>query len=140
MNVAIEAAIIGGFVGAVVGGGIAYYLSRRAIKASFELIRLQDFNKAATEFRNAFIIQLNFLKYNVNSGSGDTSNIGEYLKAHYVKSHLVAFEVFRNYLSIKERKAIDKAWIEYCNFNQYSNNKDLALKNLEDVLEFAKHK
>jgi hypothetical protein len=91
-------------------------------------------------FRNAFIIQLNFLKYNVNSGSGDTSNIGEYLKAHYVKSHLVAFEVFRNYLSIKERKAIDKAWIEYCNFNQYSNNKDLALKNLEDVLEFAKHK
>jgi hypothetical protein len=131
-----ETTLIGGgftIIGVLIGSFIGYYFSTR-------LINRQDFNKATTEFRNAFIIQLNFLKYNVNSGSGDTSNIGEYLKAHYVKSHLVAFEVFRNYLSIKERKAIDKAWIEYCNFNQYSNNKDLALKNLEDVLEFAKHK
>lgn len=131
-----ETTLIGGdftIIGVLVGSFIGYYFSTR-------LINRQDFNKAATEFRNAFIIQLNFLKYNVNSGSGDTSNIGEYLKAHYVKSHLVALEVFRNYLSIKERKAIDKAWIKYCNFNQYSNNKDLALKNLEDVLEFAKHK
>ena len=134
--IAYETTLIGGgftIIGVLVGGFIGYYFSTR-------LINRQDFNKAATEFRNAFIIQLNFLKYNVNFGSGDTSNIGEYLKAHYVKSHLVAFEVFRNYLSTKERKAIDKAWVEYCNFNQYSNNKDLALKNLEDVLKFAKHK
>ena len=133
--------IAGGFtvIGALVGGWIGY-------KNALSIYNVTEFNKAAYELRNAFIIQLNFLKYSVNSGSGDTSNIGEYLKTHYVKSHLIALEVFRNYLSTKERKAIDKAWSEYCNFNQYSdkNNQEairkLALKNLEDVLEFAKHK
>jgi len=131
-----EITLIGGgftIIGVLIGSFIGYYFSTR-------LINRQDFNKAATEFRNAFIIQLNFLKYNVSSGSGDTSNIGEYLKAHYVGSHLIVFEVFRNYLTPKKRVAIDKAWEKYCNFAQYSNDKELALENLKDVLEFAKHK
>ncbi|MBC8417156.1 MAG: hypothetical protein H8E10_01005 [Desulfobacterales bacterium] len=127
--------IAGGFgiVGAILGACIGYYFSTR-------LINRQDFNKAASEFRNAFINQLNFLKFGVNTGSGDTSNIGEYLKAHYVGYHLSAFEVFRNYLTPEERVAIDKVWEKYCNFAQYSNNKDLALKNLKEILKFAKHK
>jgi hypothetical protein len=139
---ACETTLIGGvftIIGVLIGGFIGYYFSTR-------LINRQDFNKAATEFRNTFIVQINFLKYNVNSGSGDTSNIGEYLKAYYVKSHLIAFEVFRNFLSVSERKAIDVVWTEYCNFKQYSdkNNqkeaRELALKNLDGVLKFAKHK
>ncbi|MBU4462613.1 MAG: hypothetical protein KKB05_01545 [Proteobacteria bacterium] len=133
--------IAGGFgiVGAILGAYIGYYFSTR-------LINRQDFNKAAAEFRNAFTNQLNVLKSNVNSGRGDTSNIGEYLRAHYVGYHLSTFEVFRNYLTPKERVSIDSTWKEYCNFNQYSdkNNQEamrkLALKNLKDVLKFAKHK
>jgi len=133
--------IAGGFgiVGAILGAYIGYYFSTR-------LINRQDFNKAASEFRYAFINQLNFLKSDVNTGSGDTSNIGEYLKSHYVSYHLSAFEVFRNYLTPKERISIDSMWKEYCNFNQYSdkNNqeamKKLALKNLKEILKFAKHK
>lgn len=100
----------------------------------------QKFIEAADKFQGAFTNQLNFLESNVNTGSGDTSNIGEYLKAHYVSTHLNTFRTFRNSLSDKERKAIDNAWGKYCNFAQYSNNKELALKCLKDVLKFAKHK
>jgi hypothetical protein len=133
--------ISGGFgiVGAILGAYIGYYFSTR-------LINRQDFNKAASEFRNAFINQLNFLKSGVNTGSGDTSNIGEYLRANYVGSHLSAFEVFKNYLPTSERVAIDKAWEEYRNFAQYSNKgnkeefKNLALERIKDVLKFAEHK
>ena len=135
------ALISGGFtiIGALIGGFTGYYFSTR-------LINRQDFNKAAAEFRNAFTNQLNVLKSDVNSGRGDTSNIGEYLRAHYVGYHLSAFEVFRNYLTPKERISMDSMWKEYCNFNQYSdkNNQEamrkLALKNLNYVLKFAKHK
>jgi hypothetical protein len=106
----------------------------------------EKFNEVADRFQEAFIIQLNVLEANVNPGRGDTSNIGEYLKAHFVSTHLNAFRTFKNSLSCRKGKAIDKAWAEYCNFNQYSdkNNQDamrkLALKNLEGVLKFAKHK
>jgi hypothetical protein len=39
----------------------------------------QSFNTAAGKFHGAFTKQLNFLEYNVNPGSGDTTNIGEFL-------------------------------------------------------------
>jgi hypothetical protein len=126
-------------IGALVGGWIGY-------KNALSIYNITEFNKAAYELRNAFIVQLNLLKYNVNSGSGDTSNIGEYLRAHYVSNHLKAFETFKCCLTPREIESIDKAWGEYCNFKQYSdkNNQEamrkLALKNLEGVLEFAKHK
>ncbi|MCP4576393.1 MAG: hypothetical protein GY846_08950 [Deltaproteobacteria bacterium] len=106
----------------------------------------QGFNEASDKFYATFTKQLNFLEHNVNSDTGDTSNIGEYLRAHYVGTHLNAFSTFRNSLPGRRRKAIDRAWKEYCDFNQYSdkNNQEamraLALKNLENVLKFAKHK
>ncbi len=120
-----------------------------ALLTSIITRKLKDkerFNKAADKFYGAFINQLTFLKSNINPGSGDTSNIGEYLRAHRVRYHQNAFEIFCKCLSGSERKSIDKAWAEYCDFNQYSekNNqkeaRDLALKNIEGVLEFAKHK
>lgn len=140
----------GAIIGVILAGPITYIFSKKLItethKNAIDLIHQQEFNKAAAEFRNAFIIQLNFLKSNVNSGTGDTSNIGEYLGAHYVGSHLKAFEVFKCYLSPREIEAISKAWEEYRDFAQYSdkNNqkgaRELALKNIEGVLKFAKHK
>lgn len=133
--------IAGGFtvIGALVGGWVGY-------KNALSIYNITEFNKAAAKFRIAFINQLNYLKSDVNTGSGDTSNIGEYLHSHYVSYHLIAFEVFRNYLIPKEKVAIGEAWEKYRNFAQYSdkNNetkmKKLALKHLKDVLKFAKHK
>ena len=106
----------------------------------------EKFNEAADRFQEAFIVQLNVLKDGVNSGKGDNSNIGEYLRAHYVSTHLNAFRTFENALSNRKRKPINRAWNKYCNFNQYSDKKNqeeikkLALKYLKDVLRFAKHK
>jgi hypothetical protein len=133
--------IAGGFtvVGALVGGWIGY-------KNALSIYTISTFNKAADKFRDTFIVQLNVLESDVNSGSGDTSDIGGYLNSHYVATHLNAFGTFKKCLSARKRKAIDKAWEKYCDFKQYSdknNQKEmrkLALKNLEDVLKFAKHK
>ena len=142
--------VVGGLLGVLAGSSISRKSSMEAIIASnkntLDLMRKQDFNRAAATFRCAFVNQLNVLKSNVNSGRGDTSNVGEYLRAHYVGYHLSAFETFRNYLSTSEREAIDKAWNEYCNFAQYSDKnkqeemRELALKNLNEILKFAKHK
>jgi len=133
---------LGSFSIGVIAGGIIIGFANHFLSKSRnrEDRTIAEFNKAATTFRNAFIVQFNFLKYNVNSGSGDTSNVGEYLRTHYVSTHLKAFETFKCCLSARKIKAIDKKWTKYCNFNQYSKNKELALKNLEDVLKFANHK
>lgn len=133
--------IAGGFtvIGALVGGWIGY-------KNALSIYNVAEFNKAADKFRDTFIVQLNVLESDVNSGSGDTSNIGEYLRAHYVGTHLNAFRTFKYSLSDNEGKAIDKAWAKYYDFAQYSdknNQKEaraIALKKLEDVLKFAKTK
>ena len=133
--------IAGGFtvIGALVGGWIGY-------KNALGIYNITEFNKAGDKFRDTFIVQLNVLECNVNSGSGDTSNIGEYLRAHYVGTHLNAFRTFKYSLSVSEGKAIDMTWNKYCDFAQYSDRnkqkeaRELALKNLEDVLKFAKHK
>ena len=106
----------------------------------------QKFMEDADKFYGTFVNQLTFLKTNINPGGGDTSNIGEYLRAYHVRYHQNAFEIFRKCLSDNKGKTIDKAWGKYCDFKQYSdkNNqkkaRELALKNLEDVLKFAKHK
>ena len=142
--------VMGTVLGVLIGGPITYYFAKKLIqkthRSALNLAQRQDFNKAADKFHDAFINQLNFLEHNVNSGTGDTSNIGEYLRAHRVATHLNAFRIFKNSLSDTDRVAIDKEWEKYCNFAQYSdkNNQEkmkaLALKQLNDVLEFAKHK
>ena len=142
--------VMGTVLGVLISGPITYYFAKKLIqkthKSAFNLAQRQDFNKAANKFHNAFTNQLNFLEYNANAGTVDTSNIGTYLNAHYIATHLNAFRVFKNSLSDTERVAIDEAWEKYRDFKQYydKNNQEkmkaLALKRLNDVLEFAKHK
>lgn len=142
--------VLGTVLGVLIGGPITYYFAKKLIqkthKSALDLAQRQDFNRAADKFHDAFINQLNFLEYNTNTGTGDTSNIGGYLSAHYVGTHLKAFRIFKNSLSDTDRAAIDKAWEKYCDFTQYSdkNNQEkmkaLALVRLNDVLKFTKHK
>jgi hypothetical protein len=75
-----------------------------------------DFNKAAAIFREAFYPEIILLKHNVRVPDcrSYSDNPSEFLFAGYTLCHLKAFEVFRAYLSSKDKIGIDKAWKEYC--------------------------
>jgi hypothetical protein len=141
MNTQIVLGFILGLIGSIVGAFFAHLFSEcRRNK--------EEFNKAATEFRNAFLCEITRLKHNVPLPECERSytTLREFLWAGYIYRHLKAFEIFRNHLSAKDRAGIDKAWAEYCNFEQYSNKgneadlKKIALDKIENLLEFAKHK
>lgn len=122
----------------------------------------QEFNNAASLFRDAFLPEITFLKHNANIGSlGSSSDLGECLQFGYIHRHLKALEVFKPYLSPKNRIGIDRAWKEYCChpdnpnivfFEKYSwkvanKGKDyekqlkvIALDRVEKILGFAKPK
>ncbi len=121
-----------------------------------------DFNKAATTFREAFLPELIFLKHNANIGNiGSSDDLSGLLGFGYIHRHLKALETFRNYLPTKERADIDKAWQKYCHhpdnpeipyFQQYSNKstnstrnsevdlKKVVLERIEDIVKFAEHR
>lgn len=149
------ALIAGGFtiVGALVGAWIAF---RNAIS----VYKLDEFNKAAAVFRCAFYPDIIYLKHGSRiEGVGHADNLSAFLLQGYLHRHLKAMETFKDFLSPRNRKGIDKEWQKYCcdhcqkerMFEQYScklMNKDtkteelkqLALHRIENLLEFAKHK
>jgi hypothetical protein len=136
------ALIAGGFtiIGVLLGAWIGY-------KNALKLYNIVEFNKATTIFRNAFSNELIFLKHNAIVGKmGSTDNLGECLRAGYIARHLKAFEIFKTYLTPKERMAIEKKWEKYCNFAQYSDKanevelKKLAIERIEEILKFAEHR
>jgi hypothetical protein len=145
--------ISAGFGGAFLDAIISYLYG-------IKLLQRQEFNKAATEFRNAFYAELIFLKHNaIIDECGSSDDLGEFLKFGHLRSHLRAFEVFKTYLTSKERADIDKAWQKYCHnpdnpdtlyFEQYSTKnvghereieiKKIALDRIGKILKFAEHK
>lgn len=150
------ALIAGGFtiIGVLLGAWIGY---RNALK----IYSITEFNKAAAIFRDSFLPEVTFLRHNANIANlGSSSDLGELLQYAYVHRHLKAIEVFRAYLSSKQRMAIDQAWQKYCchpdnpellYFEQYSYKsteretkgeslKQLALHRIDKILEFGKHK
>jgi len=157
--------IAGGFtiIGALIGAWATYRLSiklsQRAYDNAIDLMQRQEFNKAAAEFRNVFLPETTFLKHHANIGGlGSSNNLHEILNSGYLRQ-LKALEIFKSYLSSKERANIDKVWQEYCRrtddpnvfyFEQYSTKnvskerekelKELALQKIEEILKFAKHK
>jgi hypothetical protein len=160
------ATVLAGFGGAALGACFAYKTGIKLVqethKNATDLLRRQEFNKASTKFRNAFLPELIFLKHNAKiSSSASSDNLHEFLLAGYVHRHLKALEIFRNYLSTKERTNIDKAWQKYCRhpdnseilyFEQYSNKsingtqkseanlKKVALERIEAIIKITEHK
>jgi len=150
-------------LGAIAGGiviGIAnHFLSKSRNK---EDRTIAEFNKAAKDFRDAFLPEVTFLKHNANIGGlGSSNDLFEILQFAYVHRHLKALDVFKTYLTANDRIAVDKAWKEYCyhsdNQNilfleQYSwkvankgkdyekRLKDVALSRIEKILQFAEPK
>ena len=144
--------VIGTLGGVLIGSIISRRTSSETTKVShqntIDLMQRQEFNKAATEFQNAFLCEIIYLKHNARLPECERTytTLYEFLRTGYIFRHLKAFNNFRGHLPTNERFAIDKAWAEYCNFDQYSdkNNeiklKELALSRIEKILEFAKHK
>lgn len=122
----------------------------------------QEFNKAATSFREAFLPELTYLEHNANTGNlGSSNDLCEILLAGYVNRHLNAYQIFREYLSNREKVKFEKAWRKFCYhqdepsvlfFEQYSWKiqgtgkgkekyyKQLALERLNELLKFSKIK
>lgn len=102
-------------IGAVVGGiivGLAnHFLSKSRAKESG---KITAFNKAAIDFRSAFLTEATFLKHDANIGGlGGSNRLHGILRNGYLRQ-LKVIEIFKSYLSASEISAIDRAWDEYC--------------------------
>jgi hypothetical protein len=163
------ALVAGGFgiIGALLGTWTTYRLSlkvsQRTHDDAIDLIQRQEFNKAASVFRDVFLPETTFLKHNANIGGlGSSNKLHEMLRAAYLRQ-LKAIETFKDYLSAADRESIYRAWDEYCHpngvptdenekrdfrFNDYSTIEDkktgkareVALQKINKILEFAKFK
>ena len=129
--------IIGAFIGvggAIIGALATYLLSLSVIKRTHDdainLIQRQEFNKAATEFRNAFLCEIIFLKHNARLPECERTytTLNEFLQAGYIFRHLKALEVFKTYLTTYDKIAIDKAWKEYCCHSDNQNSSSTVAK------------
>ena len=152
---------LGSFSLGVIAGGIVigitnHYLSKSRTK---EERKVTEFNNAAAIFRDVFLPETTYLKHHANIGGlGSSHNLHETLSVGYLRQ-LKALEIFKIYLSSKDKKGIDKTWQKYCKhpddpnvlyFEQYSTKnvskereeelKALALERIEKILKFAKHK
>jgi hypothetical protein len=154
------ATVLAGFGGAALGAYFAYKTGMKLVqkthKNDVELMRRQEFNKAATDFRMAFIPEIVYLKHNAKvKGTESTNNLCEFLRSGYISRHLVAFEAFRRHLPPGKQKEFDETWEEYCHydiegepkspfFEQYYEDiwegqptKDLALQRINKLLSFS---
>ncbi len=140
-------------LGVLIGALISY-------RNALSLYNITEHNKSVSEFRNAFLPEIIYLKHNARINGASTSNdVTEFLNFAYTHRHLRAYEIFRGTFAGKERESIDIAWKQYCYgkdnteelyWNQYSSGKkqteevettkQLLLKRIECLLEYAHYK
>ena len=115
--------------GAVIGGGVAiiaaYFSYRWSRSVSLESIKTSEFNKAAAEFRNAFLPEIIYLNHGavLEDITPQSDNLHTLLSSAYLRRHLEAFEIFRSRLSTVDRRGIEQAWDEYCHPNGIPKDK-----------------
>ena len=159
--------VIGILIGALLGGYVSWLITKRdtehTILATFTLNRIQEFNKAAANFRAAFIDAVIFLKFDQPDTDNSMSDVhvNDFLN-NFTVQHLQAIIKFKPFLSKGERTSLDRAWDEYCHpegkpkdkyekrdfvFNGYYHieeasgeeaAKKIALGKINNLLEFAK--
>jgi hypothetical protein len=143
-------------IGAIIGGTIAYWSALKAIK-------LQEFNKAGSEFHIAFIETQRRLDENKSFDVLRTDGEGVWdILQQFIMSHERAKIRFRPYISKCNLASFDEAWqIYYSQENRnaeclseykpkfYHETKDpkhegeirkLALSRIEKLLSFAETK
>jgi len=121
--------------------------------------RRKEFNDAASTFRNAFTSELSAIRnpsFDENTKTNDSYNL---LKEAFGK-HRTAYEAFRLFLESGRRNEFDEAWINYHAYDNVGDGgyehllkyspgwgehtaiecRNLAITNIEKLLEFAQHK
>ena len=109
--------IIIGCVSAAFGGYLAFV-------ASEHTRRIQEFNKAAATFKNAFLEQIVYLKGELADESTPeeyNTDLCTFLRSNMLDS-LRAIENFKPYLSVQERIGIEQAWNNYCHHGYTPQN------------------
>jgi hypothetical protein len=102
-------------IGGVLAGGFGSYfvgvkLSQRNHANALALAERSEFNKAATEFRCAFIDELCKLEDSIDGPPGFTFDI---IKDAFPK-HFKAYITFRSTLPESESQILTKKWEYYC--------------------------
>lgn len=96
-----------GIIGAFFGAWFSHFFSERRR-------RKEDFNKAAAQFRNAFLGTILYLRDNIRiKGTGTSDKTSEFLRTAIFR-HAKALARFELFLNARERKRIYCAWDEYC--------------------------
>lgn len=148
------ATVFAGFGGATLGACLTYKSGIRLIQRThgnaIELMQRQEFNKAAAEFRIAFIPEQRLLSYDSLADRTGTNAQGIIKDA--INRHEIAMIRFKPFVSKAKIEAYEKAWNEYAgnsrHFEQYSakrsldipEKKKLALSLINTLLNFANPK
>ena len=137
------ALIAGGFtiIGALLGSWIGY---RNALKINI----IMEFNKAAAEFRAAFIEEQRLLDPNSFADRASAGSASSILK-NAIHNHERAMIIFEPFVCKSQIEEYKQAWRDYAgennNFPQYTGDtalkkeegRKLALSNIEKLLKFA---
>jgi len=155
MDNAIIASLIGvsgGLIGVWIGGIISRKSSRETIFASnqnaIDLMRTQEFNRAACEFRIVFVREQRFLT--IGSFIEKPNNLTiQKIISDAINRHEIAMLRFKPFIPKDKVGDYEKAWIDYAgdsrHFEQYSGHalsgaNDIALDRIKKLLEFASFK
>jgi len=140
--------IIGIPVGAIIGWLVREIISDRLARdRGLEAIRITEFNKAAAEFRIAFINEKRFL--DPNSLADRTGNTAFGIVQAAIDLHEIAMIRFEPFVCKSETEAYKKAWKDYAgdsrHCEQYRGStaiekekmRNLALERINNLLKFA---
>lgn len=128
---------------ALAGVGLGYWLNNRASKKALDLVSLQEFLKAAAEFKTAFTEEIISLKKPPTTSYEDTAQM---ILRKAAAKHNNAMILFRPHIAESSQSLFDKAWEEYDGADKYSGSdqdakkakRKLALERIEKLLEYAK--
>jgi hypothetical protein len=151
------ATVIAGFGGAALGACFAYKTGMRLVnkanKNAIDLIKIQEFNRVAAEFRSAFIEEYRFLNREcaVDRMGRDIPDVLSFA----TEKHEKAFIIFKAILPSEDQTRIQKAWDDYTGkdyflgrytfyqyttkdkFKEASNIRQNAIDRLNTLLKFA---
>ncbi len=126
------ACIAGGFgiVGSLVGSITTHFLSK-------DITRRNEFNKAAAEFKSAFIPELRYLDYRYSPDRMNAPGIYKILSLAFDR-HEIAVIKFRPYLNCRQCIDFNKAWEDYCDKKEDSKPHFIVYAEPEGVIDRIK--
>jgi len=144
--------VSGILIGTLAGSFISRKSSSESVAASnqnaIDIMRRQDFNRAASEFRIAFIKEQRLLAIGTFIDKPNNLTVQK-IVADSINRHEIAMIRFKPFVCKSKIRDYEKAWKEYTgnsyHFEQYAGNmlsgKDtMALSRIEKLLKFANPK